>query len=54
MKSDKRKKILSQKRAAKSHKMSNPGYKSLYARKKAFLHKFPGKMGIDFPERPWK
>lgn len=35
MKSDKRKKELAAKRAAKAHAMANPGAKSKYAAKKA-------------------
>lgn len=53
MKSDKRKKMFNQKSAAKANRMKNPGFKSLYSRKKAYLHAHGG-MGIDYPDQPWK
>jgi hypothetical protein len=53
MKSDKRKKIVSGKAAAKEHRLNNPGFKSNYARKKAYLY-IHGGFGFDYPDKPWR
>ncbi len=53
MKSEKRKKMFSQKKAAKENRMKRSGAKSNYGKKNAFLHAHGG-WGFDYTDKPWK
>jgi hypothetical protein len=46
-------KLMADKRTAKARKMANPGYKSNYGKKAAYLKKYGG-MGFDYIIKPWR
>jgi hypothetical protein len=57
-KSDRRKKLINHKASAKAHRADNPGFKSNYATKHAYLlaqrRKGNSGFGFDYPDAPWK
>ena len=53
MKSEKRKKMLGQKRLNKANTMGTPGFKSNYAKKRLYLAKHGG-WGWEHSDKPWK